>query len=70
MKNTKIFTKKLEKKFNVEITSFHYFSGNSYKASFDLLIPKADHWRRKEVLVGCNETYENAIEKALATQQL
>ena len=65
MKNTKIFTKKLEKKFNVEITDFQYFSGNYYKASFNLLIPKTDHWKRQEVIVKQSETYEQAIERVL-----
>jgi hypothetical protein len=59
----KSFKTKLENKFDTSIFNFQYFSGNLYKASFDMLCRKNNSNYTANVVVKSNETYEQAIQR-------
>ncbi len=61
----KAFIKKLEKEFDISISNFEYFSGNNYKASFDVLLSVDGKNTTINVVVKDSETYKKAIERAI-----
>lgn len=61
----KAFITKLEKEFDITISNFEYFSGNHYKACFDVLFSVDGQNTIINVVVKGSETYKQAIERAL-----
>lgn len=63
------FLKALEKKHNVKILNFQYFSGNLYKAGFDIMIhhDNTELPRTYKINVRLNEKYEDVIRRTVET---
>lgn len=55
------------KEYHLEISNFQYFSGDSYKASFDVRYYKKHNDRiyTSSIVVGKNQTYAQAIDMGI-----
>lgn len=66
-KSTKTKLEKAFKEYDLEITNFQHFSGDAYKASFDVRYYKQHNGQtyNSSMVVGRKQTYWEAIDMAI-----